>query len=80
MVYAVSNTSIRVCSQGINDWMDCIFVVNKPDYQKAVEVLATAWDSFWDEENDTPYGDWLEQAMKDAGISYEVFFKQEEDE
>lgn len=36
---------IRVQSQ-LNDWIDCVFVVNKDDEEKARDVLEKVWDSF----------------------------------
>lgn len=44
-VEILKESVIRVQSQ-LNDWMDCVFVVNKNDEEKARDVLEKAWDSF----------------------------------
>ena len=38
--------------------------------------LKKAWNAYWDdpEAEDQCYGDWLENAMKEAGIEYEVSY------
>lgn len=45
-VEILKESVIRVQSQ-LNDWMDCVFVVNKNDEEKARDVLEKAWDSFF---------------------------------
>lgn len=44
-VKVLKESMIRVQSQ-LNDWMDCVFVVNKDDEEKARDVLEKVWDSF----------------------------------
>lgn len=66
---------IEVCSE-MNEWIDCIFLVDKKDEQEAVKILEKAFDDFWDQE-DVCYGDWLEGKMEEAGIEFEVFYGEE---
>lgn len=44
-VKVLKESVIRVQSQ-LNDWIDCVFVVNKDDEEKARDVLEKVWDSF----------------------------------
>lgn len=44
-VEILKESVIRVQSQ-LNDWIDCVFVVNKGDEEKARDVLEKVWDSF----------------------------------
>lgn len=66
---------IEVCSE-MNEWIDCIFLVNKKDEPEAVKVLDKAFDDFWEQEN-VCYGDWLKEKMEEAGIEFEIFFGEE---
>lgn len=45
-VKVLKESVIRVQSQ-LNDWIDCVFVVNKDDEEKARDVLEKVWDSFF---------------------------------
>jgi len=78
MVTEVKSGVIRVFST-LNSWMDCIFLVSETEVGHAKEILEIAWDEFW-EQNDTSYGEWLEMAMYEAGIEYEVFYGKVEEE
>ena len=72
MVTEVKNGVIRVYST-MNTWMDCIFLVHETDVERAKKVLEKAWDEFW-EQNNSPYGEWLETALYEAEIEYEAFY------
>ncbi len=73
MVEEVKNGCIRVWSS-TNEWIDCIFLVNQEDKEKAIEVLKKAWDAFWIEGESWCYGDFLEAKMSEAGISFDVYY------
>lgn len=81
MIHTYINTitnkiEINVTSE-MNDWMDATFtIINDKDWRKAHETLKKAWDAYWDdpEAEDQCYGDWLENAMQEAGIEYEVTY------
>lgn len=45
-VKVLKESVIRVQSQ-LNDWIDCVFVVNKDDEEKARDGLEKVWDSFF---------------------------------
>ena len=59
-----------------NTWMDATFTVAAADEHRAQEVLDKAWNAYWEdpEAECECYGDWLEAAMKEAGIEYEVSY------
>ena len=73
MVEEMKGGCIRVQSS-TNEWMDCIFLVNQEDKEKAIEVLKKAWDAFWIESESWCYGDFLEAKMSEAGISFDVYY------
>lgn len=78
MVEVMNGVAIRVYS-AMNDWMDCVFVVNEDDVEEAKEILEMTWNAFW-KQNNEPYGEMLEDAMYEAGIEYEVFYTNEAEE
>lgn len=47
MILVRKDACIEVCSD-MNEWMDCIFLVNKEDEEAARIVLEKAFDEFWD--------------------------------
>lgn len=84
MVEILNNNSscINVYSDELgNDWMNCVFVIPKEQEKKAADVLSKAWDAYWEDSNahEYTYGDWLSKALKEADISFEVFYAPEED-
>lgn len=78
MITTVENGVIRVFDT-LNSWIDCIFLVSETEVENTKQVLEKAWDEFW-EQNDEPYGVFLERALYEAGIEYEVFYKNAEEE
>lgn len=72
-VEILKESVIRVQSQ-LNDWMDCVFVVNKNDEQKARDVLEKAWDSFWEDVDGWCYGNYLEDKLMNAGIVFDAYY------
>ncbi|WP_295356855.1 hypothetical protein [uncultured Succiniclasticum sp.] len=61
----------------MNDWMDVTFTVDDKDRADAVQTLRKAYDDWFEpvpEAECECYGDWLEAAMKEAGIEYEVSY------
>ena len=57
-----------------NEWMDCVFFVSEDEADRAAEVLEEAFGKWFDEGGSEAHGDWLEDAMTEAGIEYEVFY------
>lgn len=55
-----------------NDCMNERFVVNKDDKDRAIDVLHSATDEWFDNDIDDPYCDWLKEALDKAGIEYEL--------
>ena len=62
---------VRGCT---NEWMNCIFLVEEQEKEKAIGVLEKAWDDLWDEGEDWCYGEFLETRMAEAGIRYDAYY------
>lgn len=70
---------IRVYADSII-WMDCIFLVDRKDEEKACTVLSKAYDDFWDDDsNHSCYGDFFEGRLTEAGIEFESFYTNDDD-
>ena len=69
-------TVINVYSD-MNVWIDCLVVVSTEHAPVVTGVLEKAYESYWEdpEAEDQCYGDWLEQALQQAGIPYEIYYK-----
>lgn len=76
MVEEMKGGCIRVQSS-MNEWMDCIFLVSKEEKEKAIEVLKKAWDSFWEDDVDACYGEYLEAALRGAGIAFDSYYAED---
>lgn len=72
MIQRVKSGVIRVFST-MNDWIDCVFIVEEKDIKRAITVLEEAYDDFW-EQDTMAYGDMLEDALNKAEIEYEAFY------
>lgn len=63
----------------MNPWMDLILLVPDEDFEKAKDVAEKAFDNFWNdpkvEEECWAYGDWIGWKLKEAGINFEMYFK-----
>ena len=68
---------VRGCT---NEWMDCIFLVEEKDKEKAVRILEKAWDELWEEEEDRCYGDLLGTRLTEARIRFDVYYAETEAE
>ena len=77
-VEILKESVIRVQSQ-LNDWMNCVFVVNKNDEEKARDVLERAWDSFWEDGDGWCYGNYLEDKLINAGVVFDVYYADAEE-
>ncbi len=69
------DVAIQVFSTA-NEWIDCVFFVSKEDAERAEKVLEEWFEKWWDDEeaHESPYGEWLENAMDRAKIKYDVFY------
>lgn len=74
IVQMVIKSEIQVFSS-TNEWIDCIFLVDKDDAKQAAEVLDEAMNRWFDDDSQIPYGDYLEREMDARGIEYEVYFR-----
>ena len=61
----------------MNDWMDATFTVDDKDRADAVRTLEKAYDDWFEpvpEAECECWGDWLCEALDEAGIKYEVSY------
>lgn len=72
-VKVLKESVIRVQSQ-LNDWIDCVFVVNKDDEEKARDVLEKVWDSFWEDGDGWCYDNYLEDKLMNASIVFDTYY------
>jgi len=72
-VKVLKESVIRVQSQ-LNDWIDCVFVVNKDDEEKARDVLEKVWDSFWEDGDSWCYDNYLEDKLMNASIVFDTYY------
>ena len=81
MVLAVRDVVLNVYSD-MNPHMDALFVVNEQWADQALNVLDRAFDAWFEDEMAEAWcwGEWLEFAMKEARIPYEVYYKEEEED
>ena len=73
MVKEIKCACIRVCGC-TNEWMNCIFLVEEKNKEKAVRLLEKAWDDLWEEREDQCYGDFLGRRLTEAGIQFDVYY------
>lgn len=78
MIKEMKGACIRV-SSSTNEWMDCIFLVDEKDKEKAIEVLKKAWDDFWEEGEGWCYGNFLEARLVAADIAFDAYYADVED-
>ena len=75
-----TKTCINVCSN-VNEWIDCMFIVDEPDVEKAKEIITQAYDEWWeDDEICNTITDWICKALRENNIEFEVYFKENEEE
>lgn len=72
-VEILKESVIRVQSQ-LNDWIDCVFVVNKDDEEKARDVLEKVWGSFWEDGDGWCYDNYLEDKLMNASIVFDTYY------
>lgn len=72
-VKVLKESVIRVQSQ-LNDWIDCVFVVNKDDEEKARDALEKVWDSFWEDGDSWCYDNYLEDKLMNASIVFDTYY------
>ena len=66
----------------MNTWIDFCILVSDKDFNKAKEVIEKAYDDWWtlpDAEFE-PIADWVSDKLKENGIEFEIYFKNEEEE
>lgn len=67
----------------LNTWIDFMIVIGSyEDFTEAEEIIKKAEDTYWtdeDAESET-MADWIGRKLEDNDISFEIFFKDEEEE
>ncbi len=64
----------------MNEWMDCVFIVDNENADKAAEILDSAFADWFDADTSEAYGDYLCRALYEAGIEHEMFGKCENED
>ena len=62
----------------LNPQIDAIFeILETSDEYKAIQILDKAYKEWFESETSEPWGDYLENALYEAGIQYDVYYKRE---
>lgn len=75
--YSYEGKSLINVYSSMNDWMDATFTVDDKDRADAVRTLEKAYDDWFEpvpEAECECWGDWLCEALDEAGIKYEVSY------
>lgn len=73
MVEAIRKGIIRVQSS-MNEWIDCIFLVDEEKEGNALEVLEKAWNDFWKSGEGWCFGEFLESRLAEENIEFDVYY------
>ena len=67
----------------LNTWIDFMIIIDAyEDFTKVEEIIKKAEDTYWTDE-DAQYetmADWIGSKLEENNISFEIFFKNEEEE
>ena len=67
----------------LNTWIDFIIVIDTyENFAKAEEIIEKAEDTYWTDEDAQceTMADWIGSKLEENNISFEIFFKNEEEE
>lgn len=83
MIEIVQSTSGFHVYSDLNTWIDFMIVIGSyEDFTEAEEIIKKAEDTYWTDgeaESET-MADWIGRKLEDNDISFEIFFKDEEEE
>ena len=77
-----TTTGINIFSD-INTWIDFVIIpCDDKDFTKAEEIIKKAEDTYWTDEDaqSETMADWIGSKLEENNISFEIFFKNEEEE
>lgn len=60
----------------LNDWMDCIYMVDTRDTKTASDVIKKTMEWWWNEDVVAPYNVEIERALENANIAFTAFYQQ----
>lgn len=58
----------------MNEWMDCLVLVNASKTDDALEAIRAGVDAFWASDSEC-YGDCIERSLYDKHISYVIEYE-----
>lgn len=62
----------------MNPWIDFVFIPYTNDFAKAEDIIAKAYNDWWDSEEadyDIPIAEYIGMKLGENGIQYDVYFK-----
>lgn len=73
MVEVVNSSCIWVYSD-MHEYVNCIFIVQEDDKEKAVKVLNNACSTFLSKGEGWSFENWLKDKLIEANIAYNAFY------
>lgn len=78
MIRQLCDCVVNIYSE-VNPQFDAIFEIScQSDEYKAIQILSKAYDKWFELETSEPWGEYLEDALYEAGIQYDVYYKKGE--
>ena len=68
----VEDVCVLRCYSTMNQWIDFIVVVPNLLRETAKELIANAVDRFFDEDNQTPYGELVQNTLDKYNMKYDL--------
>lgn len=77
----VERKCINVWSD-MNTWIDFCILVSEPDFEVARAIIEKAYNEWWElpDAQFEPLADCMGICLKECGIEYEIYFKEEDEE
>lgn len=77
----VERKCINVWSD-MNTWIDFCILVSEPDFEAARAIIEKAYNEWWElpDAQFEPLADYMSICLKECGIEYEIYFKEDEEE
>ena len=75
-------SGFHICSE-LNTWIDFMIVIDiYEDFTKAEEIIKKAEDAYWTDEDtqSETMADWISSKLTENNMSFEIFFKDEEED
>lgn len=75
----VERRCINVWSD-MNTWIDFCILVSEPDFEMAKAIIEKAYSDWWDDDTCETLADYVGICLKECGIEYEIYFKEDDEE